>query len=270
MTRAVIRIHTYAALLTIVNLMVYATTGAYGVLHGKRSAEPAIRYLEYHAAEGETARQTARRVVALLGLTLATPIQSAAIQHTTSGELLLDFYHANGRHRVTVLPERNQLRIEITRNSPARYADILHETTGVFRSGDWRMQFWAYENEFALWCFFAMLASALWMAMARFRSLAATRLRIVHLASSAIFFPFAVILGASALQMAHRTWFAPIAWAARLHRSSAIVAAACAVLIPVLAGSGIWLWYRTRPARAAVAVLATGALTLSLIVWMRM
>ena len=240
------------------------------MLHGKRFAEPVVRYLEYHAAGGETARQTAGRVVARLGLTLATPIQSAAIQHAPSGELLLDFYHANGRHKVTVLQERNQLRIEITRNSPARYADILHETTGVFRSGDWRMQLWAYENEFALWCFLTMLLPAAWMAMARFRSLAATRLRMAQLAAGTIFFPFAVIPDASALQMAHRTWFAPLALAARLHRSSTIVAAACAVLIPVLAGSGIWLWHRTRPARGVVAVLAIGALTLSLIVWMRM
>jgi hypothetical protein len=83
------------------------------------------------------------------------------------------------------------------------------------------MQLWAYENEFALWCFLAMLVTAAWMAIGQFRRLPATKMRALHVRAAAIFFPFAVLLAVTALQMAHRTWFAPI------------VAAACAICIPV-------------------------------------
>jgi hypothetical protein len=101
----------------------------------------------------------AERVCALLHLSLATPIQSAVIQHDDANRLVLDFWHANGRHRVTVLEDERRLRIERTRNSLWRYLDTLHMTTGVFRSGDWRMTLWADYNEFAMWSLGAMLLS---------------------------------------------------------------------------------------------------------------
>jgi len=179
---------------------------------------------------------------------------------------VLDFYHANGRHKVTVLP--SQLRVEIMRNTAANYAAILHLTTGIFRSGDWRMQLWAYENEFALWCFLAVLASAVWMAAARLRQLASTPLRTVHLAAGALFFPLALLLGMTAVQMAHPGWYRPLVWAARLHRSSGVAGGASASLIPVVVVTGVWLWVRTRPRMGWIAVSAA-VLTLSLIVWMR-
>jgi len=94
-----------------------------------------------------------------LHLSLATPIQSAVIQHDDSGRLVLDFWHANGRHRVTVLEGEGRLRIEVVRNSLWRYLDILHMTTGAFRSGDWRMTLWADFNEFAMWSLGVMLLS---------------------------------------------------------------------------------------------------------------
>jgi hypothetical protein len=266
-TRAVIRIHIYTALLTLVNLLVYTTTAVYAALRLPRTGATLVQYREYQPEDGETDRQTAERVVKLLGLSLATPVQSFAIQHPQPGQLVLDFYHANGRHKVTVLP--GQMRIEITRNTAARYLDVLHVTTGAFRSGDWRMQLWAYENEFALWCFLAMLASAVWMAAARFRWLGTTQMRIVHLAAGALFFPFGVLFGITALQIAHYRWFQPIAWASRLHRTSAAAAAGAGILVPILAATGICLWYQTRPRRSVAVVLATAAVTLLFIVWMR-
>ena len=110
----------------------------------------------------------AERVCGLLHLSLATPIQSAVIQRDEAGNLLLDFWHANGRDRVTLLEPEGRLRVETMRNSLWSYFGTLHATTAAFHSGDWRMQWWADYNELAMWCLVAMLASgaALWL-MAR-------------------------------------------------------------------------------------------------------
>jgi hypothetical protein len=274
------KVHTYAGLLTLINLLVYALAGFYGAVHGKNLGETRVEYRSFTAAPDETGRQTAERVVALLGLTLATPVLPAAFQQDPSGDLLLDFYHANGRDRVTVLRDRNLLRIESARTSFARYADVLHLTTGVFRSGDRRLQWWAYYNEFALWCFVVMLASSTWLAVRRFRkrkgwwtSLAVT-IRSVHLITAMVVFPFAVIVAISSIQLAHRSWFAAagaIAWANRIHRSSAWVAGTLSAGIVILAGTGVYLWFRNRRERMIGAALAipAGSLTLALIVSMR-
>jgi hypothetical protein len=101
-TRAVRTIHTYAALLTLVNLAVYSITGAYAVVHRKTGNMPVVRYVVYEPVEGEDDYHTADRLAAQLGLTLATPVQKAAIQHAPNGDVVLDFYHANGRDKVTV------------------------------------------------------------------------------------------------------------------------------------------------------------------------
>jgi len=263
-----------------VGLVIYAIAGLWSAFHGKRLGDPSVRYAGYQPAAGETDRQTAERVVAQLGLTLATPVQAAAIQHDQAGNLVLDFYHANGRHRVTVLRSQNRLRIEAAENSPARYATILHLTTGVFHSGDWRMQAWAYYNEFTLWCFVVMLASAAWMAVARLGNLAGAwsgafaKMRTLHLAAAIVFLPFAMILAISSVQMAHRTWFAPtgvIAWANRVHRSSAGTAGLAAACIFLLTATGLYLWVRNRRGRAMGALLGipVGAAALALVVVMR-
>ena len=131
------------------------------------------------------------------------------------------------------------------------------------------MQLWAYENEFALWCFIALLASAVWMAAARFRQLASTRLRLAHVAAGAIFFPFALLLAITSIQMAHPSWFAPIVWAVRLHRSSRLTGSAAGILFPILAVTGIWLWIHTRPRSGWIAAATCTLLTLSLVPWMR-
>jgi hypothetical protein len=167
MTRDLIqKLHTYAGLVTFVNLLVFGLVGLTATL-GSRPHDPApeVRSEAFVVQPNLTDRQVAERVCGLLGLSLATPIQSAVIQHDAANNLLLDFYHANGRHRVTVLETEGRLRVEVIRNSLWSYLGTLHATTAAFHSGDWRMQLWADYNEFAMWCFLAMLASgvALWL-----------------------------------------------------------------------------------------------------------
>jgi hypothetical protein len=167
MTRDLIqKLHTYAGLVTFVNLMVFGLVGVSASLSSRpHDPAPEVRSEAFVVEPNLSDRQVAERVCGLLGLSLATPIQTAVIQHDAANNLLLDFYHANGRHRVTVLEKESRLRVEVMRNSLWSYLGTLHATTGAFHSGDWRMQLWADYNEFAMWCFLAMLASgvALWL-----------------------------------------------------------------------------------------------------------
>jgi hypothetical protein len=169
------KIHTYAGLLTFVNLAVYGSVGL--SILWLRSAPPVLPVVSYQNFVVEpnlTDRQVAERVCSLLKLSLATPVNSAAIGHDAENNLSLDFRHANGRHQVTVLEKEGRLRIEVSRKSFAHYLFTLHETTGVFHSGDWRMQLWADYNEFAMWSLVAMVVSGFAMFLAsRMRSMLA-------------------------------------------------------------------------------------------------
>ncbi|HEY2018235.1 MAG TPA: hypothetical protein VGH38_32240 [Bryobacteraceae bacterium] len=160
------KLHTYAGLLTFVNFIVFGLVGLSATLQSKPAeSRPVVRYENFTVDPNLTDRQVAERVATLLRLSLATPIQSAVIQHDAGRNLLLDFWHANGRHRVTVLEKDGRLRVETMRNSLWSYLGTLHATTAAFHSGDWRMQLWARYNEFAMWCLIGMIASgaALWL-----------------------------------------------------------------------------------------------------------
>ena len=162
------RLHTYTGLLTFVNLMVFGIVGLSAALEPKPAGGAwQSREMPLRLDPALPDRAVAERVCAELGLTLATPIQNAVIQHDRSGRLLLDFWHANGRHRVTVLREQGTIRVEVQRKSLWSYLDTLHTTTAVFRTGDWRMRLWAWYNEFAMWSLLAMLASGVWLWLSR-------------------------------------------------------------------------------------------------------
>jgi hypothetical protein len=154
------KLHTYAGLLTFLHLVVYGVVGlSVPFLRGSKDAAAVVRYRDFIVPANLTDRQVAERVCGVLGLSLATPVNQAAIQHDSANNLLLDFWHANGRDQVTVLEKEGRLRIETTRNNLALYLFTLHETTAAFHSGDWRMQFWADYNEFAMWCLLGMIVS---------------------------------------------------------------------------------------------------------------
>ena len=156
------KIHTYAGLLTFVNLAVYGIVGLSALyLLRPHTQPPAVSYQNFTVEPNLTDRQVAERVCAEMNLSLATPVSSFAIQHDAANNLFLDFRHANGRHQVTVLEKEGRMRIEASRNSLWLYLYILHETTAEFHSGDWRMQLWADYNEFAMWCLLLMIVSGL-------------------------------------------------------------------------------------------------------------
>jgi hypothetical protein len=171
------KLHTYAGLLTFVNLTVYGIVGlSVTLLRQPGIPAPVVSYQNFAAGPNRTDRQVAEQVCSQLSLSLATPVNSFAIQHDASNNLLLDLRHANGRHQVTVLEKEGRIRVEVTRNGLGHYLFTLHETTAVFHSGDWRMQSWADYNEFAMWCLLTMIASGFAMFLA-----ARTRSRLAQI-----------------------------------------------------------------------------------------
>ena len=262
------RLHLYAGLLTLVNLALYATVGIAALLEGRGTPAPVIWEQPFAVQAGEGDRAVAERVVQVLGLSLATPVHDFAIKRDRAGVLVLDFYHANGRHKVTVLDGR--LHIERTRASLWKYLSTLHVTTAAFKSGDWRMQAWAWWNEFAMWCVAAMMVSGVCVWWQR----RGTRggVRQVHRWVGLVSLAAIAIYEMSAIAMAHRTWLHAEALN-RIHRMRGSgLSAALGVALLVMAGTGLMMWWRMpRERRAGVAMLGLGAIVAGgLMVWMRM
>jgi hypothetical protein len=161
------KLHTYAGLLTFVNLVIYGIVGftaAFEPPPGETAARQVI-YLPFTPPPNATDMEVAEQVRRLLHLDLARPVQPFVVQRDAAMNLVLDFRHANGRNRATLFESEGRLRVEVTRSAFSRYLSSLHVTSAVFRTGDWRMQLWAYYNEFAMWCLIGMALSgtALWL-----------------------------------------------------------------------------------------------------------
>ena len=262
------RVHLYAGLLTLVNLALYGVVGIASLAEGRVAPTPVVREQPFAVPAGEGDRAVAERVVQLLGLSLATPVHDFAIKRDRAGVLVLDFYHANGRHKVTVLDGR--LHIERTRASLWKYLSTLHVTTAAFKSGDWRMQAWAWWNEFAMWCVAAMMVSGVCVWWQR----RGTRggVRQVHRWVGLVSLAAIAIYEMSAIAMAHRTRLHAEALN-RIHRMRGSgLSAALGVALLVMAGTGLMMWWRMpRERREGVAVVGLGAiLACGLMIWMRM
>ena len=265
------RIHVCAGLLAFVNLILYAVVGI-AALFDARPAPPQIWEQSFAVHPGERDRDIADRVVQLLGLSLATPVHDFAIGHDAGRHLVLDFYHVNGRHKVTVLDGPARLRVEHTRATLWKYLTTLHVTTAAFHSGDWRMQLWAWWNEFAMWCLALMAVSGVgvwWQ-----RRAARGTLRRVHRYTALGAMALVAVYQVSAIQMEHRTWLraGPVLSALnRIHRMrGGGLAPLLGAALLVLGATGLWLWWRLGRERRLGALLLTAGIFLGgLICWMR-
>ena len=260
------RLHWLAGLLTLVNLTVYGVAGIAALAERRGAPAPVVWEQPFEAPPGASDRAVAERVVQVLGLRLATPVHDFAVQRDARG-LVLDFYHANGRHRVEVLPGR--LRVAHTRASLWQYLSTLHVTTGAFRSGDWRMQAWAWWNEFAMWCLAAMLLSGVWTWWQR-RGTRGTVRRVHRWVGLAALAPIG-IYEVSAISMAHRAWFRAETLN-RLHGMRGLwLSAGVGVALLAMGATGMVLWWRMpRERRAGAAMLGCGLLLAGgLAIWMR-
>ena len=191
-------------------------------------------------------REVADRVVRLLGLSLATPVHDFAIRHDAERHLVLDFYHANGRHKVTVLEHPGRLHVEHTRASLWQYLTTLHVTTAAFHTGDWRMQVWAWWNEFAMWCLAVMAASGVWIWRGRrgmrgtLRRGPCSRTLRVHRYTALGALALVAVYEISAVQMAHRTWLKAGPVLGAFNRSIACAGSGSLLCL----GWASWCWAR--------------------------
>lgn len=161
------KLHTYAGLLTFVNLVVYGVAGlAASWLKNEPIRPSTVHYEQFTSPPNLTDRAVAELVCQKLQLSLATPVNSFAFGHDADNNLTLDLRHVNGGHKVTLLEKEGRMRVEVRRNSLAHFFFTLHETTAAFHSGDWRMQLWADYNEFAMWSLAAMIVSGVTMFVA--------------------------------------------------------------------------------------------------------
>ncbi len=263
------RIHTYTGLLTFANLILYGIVGI-AALFDTRGIPSAVVWEQPFAMQAnQTDRETAERVVKLLELSLATPVHDFNIRRDAQHRLALDFYHANGRHKITILGDR--IRVEYARASLWKYLSTLHVTTAAFHSGDWRMQLWAWWNEFAMWCLLAMTASGVWIWLSRWG--AKGTLRRVHRYCALSMVGLLAIYGVSAVHMAHRTWWKAGAWMDRVHRMPGVsFAPVLGIGLFALGASGMYLWWKLqRDRRAGLVLVVLGcAIAVILAVWMRM
>jgi hypothetical protein len=265
-------IHTWTGLLTLVNLMLYAVVGI-AALFDVRTTPTVVWEQAFAVQANQSDREVADRVVRLLGLTLATPVHDFAIGHDDGRHLVLDFHHANGRHRVTVLGNAGRLHVERTRASVWKYLSTLHVTTAAFHSGDWLMQLWAWWNEFAMWCLFVMAASGVWIWWGR-RGTRGT-LRRVHRYTALGALGLVAVYEISAVQMAHRAWLkaGPVLGAFnRIHRMRGVgFSPLLGAALVVLGATGLWLWWKLqRDRRVGAGLLAFGIIMAGgLICWMR-
>jgi hypothetical protein len=161
----ILKLHTWAGLATFVNFIIYGIVGIAAVFDPPPDAPPpaaVVRDMPFTAAPNLSDREVAVQVADLLGLTLAKPVQNFAIQRDKEGRLVLDFRHANGRHRVT-FPDSSHLRVEVTRASFTQYLTSLHFTSVDFHPGDWRMRAFGWYNELAMWCLILMIGTGVWL-----------------------------------------------------------------------------------------------------------
>ena len=90
------RVHAYAGLLTFVNLAVYGVVGlSVTFLRESEPSAPVVSYQNFSLQPNLTDRQAAQRVRSQFNLSLATLLNSTAIEHDAAKNLHLDFHDAN-------------------------------------------------------------------------------------------------------------------------------------------------------------------------------
>src|SRR5579871_4028252 len=93
------KVHTYAGLLTFINLAVYGIVGlSIASLRQPDRPAPVVHYQDFRAGANLTDRQVAEQVCSRLDLSLATPVNSFAIQHDEANNLVLDLRQIGRAH----------------------------------------------------------------------------------------------------------------------------------------------------------------------------
>ncbi len=170
MTSLIKKLHMYTGLLNFSILFVYGASGllltAQPAPGNRPRPKPETRFVDFQVPAGLTDKQVADRVWETLQLPLTAPPQPQGIRRDPSNNLRFGFFTPSNAHQIVVLEKENRLRVETVRNDIWRYLFALHGTALGHPSTDWRIQAWAWYNEFAIWSLIGMVASGvyLWLA----------------------------------------------------------------------------------------------------------
>ena len=203
------RLHLYFGLLSFSHFLVYGIAGLTAAIQTQRERPKlavSTRTVPFVAGPSQTDKQVADAVYQALNLTFSRPMPDWFLKRTPDHHLLLDFYHINGIHRVTVVENEAKVRIEEIRSSPWLFLEDMHAMTGEDGEHFRLIRLWSWYNQFATWTLIGMTLSGLliWL-QTRLRPF--RLVRTSHLVTSLITAPFLLIFGISALQMTHRGWF---------------------------------------------------------------
>lgn len=163
------KLHIYAGLLTLSQLAVYGIAGLVTTIQAgrERSQIPhSMRMVPFHVPASSTDKQVARLVYDTLRPPLSRPMPDWFLQHTPDNHLRLDFYNINGIHRVTVLEEENQLRVEEIRLGLPRFLGDIHASTPGDEDAPALVRSWAFWNELAMWSLLGFCVSGTWLWLA--------------------------------------------------------------------------------------------------------
>jgi uncharacterized iron-regulated membrane protein len=167
-SRLIRKIHIYAGLLTLAQLLLYGVAGLVATFQAsqERPKEPhSVRYVPYAVPASAIDKQVADSVFQQLNPPLSRPVPDWFLQRTADNHLLLDFYNINGIFRVVVLEDESRLRIEQIRNSSWLFLNDMHALTLGDAQASSLVKIWAAWNELGMWSLlgFCVSGTYLWL-----------------------------------------------------------------------------------------------------------
>jgi len=165
MAKLIKKIHIYLGLLNLSIVLVFGLAGLKATFKlGGRGMPPvtATRY-EPFTVPPSLADDTAVAEHVRAQLRIAAVIHD--VRRDPDNNLAFAYYTHNGPHYVTILEKENRLRLAIHQTGMWSFFDNLHATERRDMK-DWRVQLWAWYNEFSIWSLIAMALTGvyLWLA----------------------------------------------------------------------------------------------------------
>jgi hypothetical protein len=163
------KVHMYVGLLNFSILAVFGIAGIEATLRGgalfERQWSPP-RYEPFAPPPNASDAAVAELAFQQLRLPLTNSLPGFALRRNNQNALVLDFYHVNGLHRVTVLESAQQLKVESSRVSVSQFLNNLHTHTARGPHAHWALRLWGWYNEFAIWSLLGMVVSGLYLWLA--------------------------------------------------------------------------------------------------------
>lgn len=166
MTELLRRLHIWVGLFNLTVLIVFAATGIAVTLYDRVPASTEVRVIDYEPRGHLTDKEVADELFRRLAIPLAAPIPEWALHRNDQNALVLAFYSPNGVHRVTVLEEQRQVRVEQARNSLGEFMNAMHSATFFSAPADLRLTLWGVYIDLSIFSLLFMAVTGVWLWLA--------------------------------------------------------------------------------------------------------